>query len=205
MRSSGVPAARVLGGLGVPDRVPGLVVVEVAVVVVVFLDPVGIDAEVVAGGQVVVGRDVDADEIRRGDLVPARQTARDRRAVLAQAGHAEVDGVVVVEDLDHRLFAGLAVPLRFELGEAGGRRGVAPTRLVEETVDLDTPVVDPLGDQGRLGTVATIGRGGIAGALPLRVEAVEGLAGNGEEDKKQQDHVTRTNGDNGRHAELPVL
>ena len=139
----GVPAALVLEGLRLPHRVPVLVAVAVVVDIGVELHAQGVDAEVVAGGVVEVGIDIDAHDVRVAHAVAAGEALGDVLGVVLQTGHGKIDRVVVVGDLEHRLFRGRLPPVGIPHGEPAGGLRLVPEDLVQLAVDLDlVPVLD---------------------------------------------------------------
>ncbi len=124
---------------GLPDAVPGVVLIGVVVEDAVA-DGAGGGHGEHRPGQVVVER-VEADDDPVGDpvgvAVAPRQAAGDFRRFRVEHPRAHVDGVVVVDKAYFGLLGGWFPLVRVTLQESARRRGLLPVGLVEAAIDRD--------------------------------------------------------------------
>gem|GEM_PF-5402397 len=137
-RKLGAPSIRERGHGGVPDRVPGVGEVDVAVEETVAERPRGVHAEVVAGPPVVGGVDADLHLVADERRVAPAELALDELRLRVVADHQDVEGPVVMEHADlgaklRRRNAALVGELLEELAEG---RGQLPHRVVRAPIQL---------------------------------------------------------------------
>ena len=132
---SGRPAVRCPRDVRLPVLVPVGVRVGVVEADGVVEHAGGIDLELECALAVAARAEIDLDEVGLDRVIAAGEARDDRRLGLG-AGDAEVDRVVVVEDLDGGALDRRLAAVRHLLGEAivGGRG--APGGVVELAVDL---------------------------------------------------------------------
>ncbi len=132
-----VPAARVLGHLALPHRIPVVVALAVVIHIGVGLHAQRVHPEVVAGAAVVIRVDVDAHQIRVAELVAPGELLADLRRVLLRTGDREVDRILVVSDLEDGLLGGRLAAIRLPHRESRRPFRLEPDRVVQLAVDRD--------------------------------------------------------------------
>ena len=125
------------GGLGLPDAVPGVVVVDVVGERGVGDGAGRVGVEGVAGALVEVRIDGDHEPVGVGLGVAAAHALADLGRVGVAAEGGDVEGVIVVGDPDLGRFGGGGAVLGVDLGEADGVGRGLPDGLVEAAVEGD--------------------------------------------------------------------
>ncbi len=150
-----------------PDGIPGVVEEAVVVDQGVPLDARRRHGELRAGQAIVVGVEVDDQDVAVNGDVAARQLADDRPRVAVEQLGGDVERVVVVGETDARILAGRTALVRIPLEEPGDGRRDFPDGVVEAAVDL--------------GRRSRTDRGDVAGGSGLRP------SGTGADEKDEQE------------------
>jgi len=131
------PAIRRPLHLGLPDRVPAVVIPLVVVERAVVQRTAGAYAEVHAGPAVVVGVEEEGEPVRGGAAVAARQLGHHGIGGGIVQARGDVDGVVVVEDVGLGGHRGRHSLLRLALDEPRERNRRLPGGLGRTAVKRD--------------------------------------------------------------------